>query len=313
MSSTKVNLADYKFEADSFTLVGVQEIEAEKVSGKPITFWQEVRLRFFKNKLATVGLIILTIIILFAIIGPYVRPFGYAAMGDKYNAAPDAVNWFGTDDLARDVFVRLAYGARVSLSIGLVAAIIDVMIGVAYGSIAGFKGGKIDNFMMRVVDVLSAVPYLLVVIIFLVVLKQGILPMILALTVTGWINMARIVRGEILGIKQREFVMASQVMGGSTRHIIMKHLIPNVMGSIIVTMMLTIPSAIFTESFLGYLGLGIQLPFPSWGTMASEGIKSVDLYPWRIIAPAAAISLTIFAFNAVGDGLRDALDPKQRK
>lgn len=313
MSKLNATTADYNFDAHSFTLVGNREIEAEKISGSPITFWQEVRHRFFKNKLATLGLIILTLILFFAVLGPYMRPFGYSAMGDKYNAAPDAVNWFGTDDLARDVFVRLAYGARVSLAIGFIAAVIDVLIGVVYGSIAGYKGGKTDNYMMRLVDVLSAVPYLLVVIILLVVMKQGILPMILALTVTGWLNMARIVRGEILGIKQREFVMASKVMGGSSHHIILRHLIPNIMGSIIVTMMLTIPSAIFTESFLGYLGLGIQLPFPSWGTMASEGIKSVDLYPWRIIAPAVAISLTIFAFNAVGDGLRDALDPKQRK
>lgn len=301
------------FKKEDFEIVGISFHDSEKLAEVPISFWKEVRLRFLKNKLAIFGGILLVVIILFAIFGPYLRPFGYSQILGEYNKAPDAVNWFGTDELGRDVFVRLWYGARISMFIGIVAAVIDVIIGVIYGSIAGFKGGKVDNVMMRIVDVLSAVPYLLIVILLLVVMQQGILPMIVALTITGWINMARIVRGEILTVKNNEYVMASKVMGGSTLHIIAKHLIPNIMGSIIVTMMLTIPSAIFTESFLGYLGLGIQLPFPSWGTMASEGRTALSIFPWRLFAPAIAISLTIFAFNAVGDGLRDALDPKQRK
>lgn len=301
------------FKKEDFEIVGVSYHDSEKLAEVPISFWKEVRIRFFKNKLAIFGAILLILIVLLAIFGPYLRPFSYSQMLNKYNQAPNSINWFGTDELSRDVFVRLWYGARVSLFIGVVAAVIDVIIGVIYGAIAGFKGGKVDNIMMRIVDVLSAVPYLLIVILLLVVMHQGMLPMIIALTITGWINMARIVRGEILTVKNNEYVMASRVMGGSTLHIIFKHLIPNIMGSIIVTMMLTIPSAIFTESFLGYLGLGIQLPFPSWGTMASEGRTALGVYSWRLFAPAIAISLTIFAFNAVGDGLRDALDPKQRK
>lgn len=298
---------------DDFTIVGIKAEESERLAEIPISFWKEVRIRFFKNKLAVFGSILLILILLMALFGPYLRPFEYAQMLGTYNKPPNATNWLGTDELGRDMWVRLWYGARVSLFIGIVAALIDVVIGVVYGSIAGFKGGRVDNIMMRIVDILSAVPYLLIVILLLVVMKQGIAPMIIALTITGWINMARIVRGEILTIKNNEFVMASQVMGASTKYIIFKHLIPNVMGSIIVTMMLTIPSAIFTESFLSYLGLGIQLPFPSWGTMASEGRPALQNFPWRLFAPALAISLTIFAFNAVGDGLRDALDPKQRK
>ncbi|MDO5695729.1 MAG: ABC transporter permease [Eubacteriales bacterium] len=302
-----------KFKAEDFEIVGIRRQDSEKLAETPISFWKEVRLRFFKNKLAVFGGVMLFLIILFAIFGPMMRPFSYSDMLGNFNAKPNGTNWLGTDELGRDVFTRLWYGARVSLFIGVVAAAVDVVIGVIYGSVAGFKGGRVDNVMMRIVDILSAVPYLLIVILLLVVMKQGMLPMIVALTITGWINMARIVRGEILTIKNNEFVMASRVMGASSLHIIFKHLIPNIMGSIIVTMMLTIPSAIFTESFLGYLGLGIQLPFPSWGTMASEGRTALSIYPWRLFAPALAISLTIFAFNAVGDGLRDALDPKQRK
>ena len=220
---------------------------------------------------------------------------------------------FGTDDIARDLFVRVWQGARISLFIGLAAAVIDLIIGVLWGSISGLLGGRVDNIMMRIADILSALPYLLVVIILLVVMDKGLIPMIIALSITGWINMARIVRAEVLSIKSREYVLASRTLGANTWHLIKRHLIPNAMGAILVTMTLTIPSAIFTEAFLSYIGLGVQPPMASWGTMASEGNKAIQSAPWRLIFPALFISLTIFAFNAVGDGLRDALDPKLRK
>ncbi|MBD8026571.1 ABC transporter permease [Ureibacillus sp. Re31] len=298
---------------DKFKIVGGRSDENEKLADKSVSFWKEVILRFSQNKLAIFGLIALVVITLLAIFVPVFSPYSYREQLGLYNAAPSAAHWFGTDDLGRDVFVRVWQGARISLFIGITAAIIDLIIGVIWGSISGLAGGRLDNIMMRIADVLSAVPYLLVVIILLVVLQPGLLPMIIALSITGWINMARIVRGEVLSIKNQEYVLAARTLGANTGHLIMRHLVPNALGAILVTMTLTIPSAIFTEAFLSYLGLGVPAPRASWGTMASEGNKALTSAPWRLFFPAFFISLTIFAFNAVGDGLRDALDPKLRK
>jgi len=302
-----------KINRNLFKVVGVRESESEKLAEKSISFWKEVLLRFSQNKVAIIGLLLLLIIAVMAIVVPMTSPYNYREQLGIYNASPSAAHWFGTDDLGRDMFVRVWEGARISLFIGLTAAIIDLIIGVLWGSIAGLSGGRVDNIMMRIADVLYAVPYLLVVIILLVVMDKGILPMIIALSITGWINMARIVRGEVLSIKNQEYVLAARTLGANTWHLIKKHLIPNAFGAILVTMTLTIPTAIFTESFLSYLGLGVPHPDASWGTMAAEGNKALTSAPWRLFFPAFFISLTIFAFNAVGDGLRDALDPKLRK
>ena len=298
---------------DGFEVVGPRTSDQDSLNKKQVSFWQEVFYRFIKNKLAVLGLILLIIITLMAIFVPMFSSYTYEENTGLYNSPPSADNWFGTDDLARDMFVRVWEGAQISLFIGLTAAVIDLIIGVLWGSIAGLSGGRVDNIMMRIADVLTAVPYLLVVIIILVVMKPGLFPMIIALCITGWVNMARIVRGEVLQIKNQEYVLAARTLGAGKWHLIKKHLIPNAMGAILVTMTLTIPGAIFTESFLSYLGLGVQAPTASWGTMASEGNKALTSAPWRLLFPAALISITIFAFNAVGDGLRDALDPKLRK
>lgn len=298
---------------DMFTVVGGRQEESDKLADKSVSFWKEVMLRFSHNKLAIIGLVLLAVIIVMAIFAPVFSGYTYKEQLGVYNAAPSAEFWFGTDDLGRDIFVRVWEGARISLFIGITAAVIDLVIGVFWGSVSGLAGGRVDNIMMRIADILSAVPYLLVVIILLVVLPQGIVPMIIALSITGWINMARIVRGEVLSIKNQEYVLAARTLGASTGHLIIRHLVPNALGAILVTMTLTIPTAIFTESFLSYLGLGVTMPTASWGTMASEGNKALISAPWRLFFPALFISLTIFAFNAVGDGLRDALDPKLRK
>lgn len=302
-----------KIPKEKFTIVGGNHADTEKLAATSVSFWKEVRLRFMHNKLAIAGFVILIVVALMAIFVPWLSPYSYREQLGVYNAPPSAKHWFGTDDLGRDIFVRVWVGARISLFIGLTAAVIDLIIGVLWGSIAGLLGGRVDDIMMRIADVLTAVPYLLVVIILLVVLQPGLLPMIIALSITGWVNMARIVRGEVLSIKNREYVLAARTLGAGTGHIIMKHLVPNALGAILVTMTLTIPSAIFTESFLSYLGLGVPQPMASWGTMASDGNNALDTAPWRLIFPAVLISVTIFAFNAVGDGLRDALDPKLRK
>ena len=299
---------------DKFQLVGTRMSDAEKISKPSLSFWKDVFIRFRKNKLALFGLVLLLLLTFMAIAGPHMTPYDYATndLANK-NKAPSAEHWFGTDDLGRDVFTRTWEGARISIFIGLAAALIDLFIGVIWGGISGYKGGRTDDIMMRFADVLNGIPYLLLVILLMVVLGQGLGTMILAMTITGWINMARIVRGQVLSLKSQEYVLASKTLGASTTRIMARHLIPNPMAPILVTMTLTIPSAIFTEAFLSYLGLGLTPPLASWGTMANDGLPAIRYYPWRLFFPAVFISLTIFAFNVVGDGLRDALDPRLRK
>ena len=304
---------ELQISTEAFRLVGGKSDETDVLSAKTISFWGEVWRTFLKNKLAIFGLCILMIVAVMAIVVPMVSPFSFSDQTKNFNTAPNAVHWFGTDNLGRDIFVRVWVGARISLLIGLAAATIDLFIGVIWGSIAGVLGGRTDTIMMRIADILTAIPYLLVVIMLLVVMDKGLLPMIVALSITGWVRMARIVRGEVLSIKNQEYVLAARTLGADTKHLILKHLIPNAMGAIIVTMTLSIPTAIFTESFLSYLGLGVTPPMASWGTMASEGSEAIRSAPWRLVFPALLISVTIFAFNAVGDGLRGALDPKLRK
>lgn len=302
-----------EIQPELFEIVGIKEEDTDILSDKSISFWGTVWRTFIRNKLALFGLAVLIIVTLMAIFVPEFWRYTYSEQTGNYNMAPNSDFIFGTDNLGRDVFVRVWVGARISLLIGLSAAAIDVIIGVLWGSIAGVVGGRVDDIMMRIADILTAVPYLLVVILLLVVMDQGLLPMILALSITGWVRMARIVRGEVMSIKNQEFVLAARTLGASRGHLIRKHLLPNSLGSIIVTMTLTIPAAIFTESFLSYIGLGVTPPMASWGTMASEGNEAIMTAPWRLFFPALLISITIFAFNAVGDGLRDALDPKLRK
>ncbi|AXY24851.1 diguanylate cyclase [Suicoccus acidiformans] len=304
---------EIQIKPEQFELVGIQEDQTDILSDKSISFWQEVAQTFRKNKLAMFGLVVLLIVALMAIFVPILSPFEYSEQTGVYNQGPNGQFWFGTDNLGRDIFVRSWVGARISLFIGLASALISIMIGVLYGSIAGMVGGKVDTIMMRIADVLNAVPYLLIVIMLLVVMEQGLLPLIIAMSITGWISMARIVRTEVMSLKNQEYVLASRTLGASTGYIIRRHLVPNAMGIIIVNMTLSIPSAIFTEAYLSFLGLGVTPPMASWGTMASEGAEAILTAPWRLAFPALLISLTIFAFNAVGDGLRDALDPKLRK
>ncbi|WP_432613362.1 ABC transporter permease [Cytobacillus firmus] len=299
---------------DKFKLVGTQLGEAEKISKPSLSFWKDVFIRFRKNKLALFGLVLLGLLIFMAIFGPYMTPYDYASndLGNK-NQSPSSEHWFGTDDLGRDVFARTWEGARISIFIGVAAAVIDLIIGVLWGGIAGYKGGRTDEGMMRFADILYGVPYLLLVILLMVVLGQGLSTMIIAMSITGWINMSRIVRGQVLSLKNQEYVLAAKTLGANTSRIMGKHLIPNSMGPILVTMTLTIPSAIFTEAFLSFIGLGLTPPIASWGTMANDGLPAMRYYPWRLFFPATFICLTIFAFNVVGDGLRDALDPRMRK
>lgn len=299
---------------EKFQIVGNKGADVEKINKPSLSFWKDVSIRFRKNKLAMLGVLLLILLIIMAIFGPMMTGYDYATNNlTNTNKPPSGDHWFGTDDLGRDVFTRTWEGARISLFIGVAAALIDFTIGVFWGGFSGYKGGRVDEIMMRIADVLYGVPYLLLVILLMVVLGQSLSTMILAMTITGWINMSRIVRGQVLSLKHQEYVLASRTLGAPLTRIMGKHLIPNTMGPILVTMTLTVPSAIFTESFLSYLGLGLTPPLASWGTMASEGLPALKYYPWRLFFPAMFISLTIFAFNVIGDGLRDALDPRLRK
>ena len=287
----------------------------EEVSRPSLSYWQDAWRRLVKNKMAMLGLIFLVLLTIMAIFGPVISPYevNRQDLPNQYQP-PSMEHWFGTDNAGRDVFTRTWYGARISLFVGLVAALIDVTIGIIWGGISGYKGGRTDNVMMRMIEVLYGLPYLLVVILLLVVLGPSLGTIILALTITGWVGMARIVRGQVLQIKNYEFVLASKSFGTKTSRIIRKNLLPNTMGPIIVQMTLTVPSAICAEAFLSFIGLGIQAPFASWGVMANDSLGAIlSGNWWTLFFPAFFISFTMFAFNVLGDGLQDALDPKLRK
>ncbi|WP_019121573.1 ABC transporter permease [Brevibacillus massiliensis] len=285
-----------------------------------LTYFQEVVRKLIKNKLAMAGFLLIVLMVVMAIIGPHLTPYSYSEQSLLDTNQPvSAEHWFGTDDLGRDMFARTWYGARISLTIGVVAALIDLVIGVTVGGIAGYwagrgkKGDRIDTLIMRVIEILYGLPYLLVVILLMVVMEPGLLTIILALSATGWVGMARLVRGQILQLKSQDFILASQVLGASFTRILLKHLIPNTIGVIIVNLTFTIPSAIFSESFLSFLGLGVQAPVASWGTMTNDALGVILTGDWwRLFFPGLMISLTMFAFNVFGDGLQDALDPRLR-
>lgn len=279
-----------------------------------IGFRQDAWLRLKKNRAAMAGLGIIVLISLLAILGPLLSPYSYSDQSlANANQPPSAAHWLGTDNLGRDLATRICYGARISLSIGIVASLINLGIGVLYGGISGYFGGRIDSVMMRIVDILYGIPLLLYVILLMVVLKPGLMNVFLALGLVYWLRMARIVRAQVLGLKELEYILAARVLGASHRRLIFGHLLPNSLGPIIITLTLSIPEAIFTEAFLSFIGLGVSAPMASWGVLASEGVVTLRSYPFQLLSPAIAISLTMLGFNFLGDGLRDALDPRMRR
>ena len=307
MMENKLNITP-----DLFVPVDDNFTDSEKIAKPSISFWKDTWIRLKENKLAMIGLVIIIVLIIMAIIGPYLNHYSYYEQDfSKKNLRPNSEHWFGTDSVGRDLFTRAWYGARISLFIGLMAATIDFIVGIIYGGISALRGGKVDNVMMRIAEILFSLPYLLMVILMMIVLERGIWPIIIAMSITGWIPMARLVRGQVLQLKEMEYVQAANSMGAKTGWLLRKHLVPNTMGPILVNITLSVPTAIFAEATLSFLGLGIPAPEASWGTMASDALGSILIGNfYQLAIPAVLISLTMFAFNVFGDGLRDALDPK---
>ncbi len=281
----------------------------------PLSRAGEVVRRLRQNRLALLGFWIIVGLTVMAAIGPSLVPYSYDEQNLlAANQTPSTRHWFGTDDFGRDVFARTWTGARISLFVGFTAAFLDLVVGVLYGGISGYVGGTTDDVMMRVVDLLFGVPHLLATVLFMVVLGPGLFTIIIAMVATGWLGMARLVRGQMLQLRELEYVQAAHAIGVPFWRVLTRHLVPNAMGPILVNVTLTVPAAIFTEAALSFLGLGVPLPLASWGTMTADALVTILTgQTWRLFFPAFFISLTMFAFNGFGDGLRDALDPRLKR
>ncbi|MBE6971231.1 MAG: ABC transporter permease [Ruminococcaceae bacterium] len=298
---------------DLFEKLHEDEKNNEFIAVSSKTYLQDAWHSFRKNRLAMVSLVFLAVMVLLAIFVPIFSPYTYDGQDlNARNALPSLAHWLGTDKFGRDIFVRIMCGARISLSVGFAAAFINLVIGVVYGGICGYFGGKLDMILMRIADIIYAIPSMLYVIMVMLVFGSNIFSVLLAISVSGWIGMARQVRTQVMSLKEREFAQAALVMGASHNRILYKHLIINCIGPIIVNTTLMVPNAIFTEAFLAFVGIGISIPQASWGTMANEARALLQNYPIQMLWPVLAISLTMLSLNFIGDGLNEALDPKKR-
>lgn len=302
-----------QFSKESYKKMEKDKDDLNRVVRPSLTYWQDAWVKLRKNPVAVAGLVILIIYILLAIFAPMFSAYDYKTQNaDLMNVAPNAEHIFGTDQAGRDLWVRSWMGARVSLFIGFVVVLINTIIGCCVGGVAGYFGGKVDMTIMRIIDVLYGIPTIIIAILIRLVWNEGIFPLILAMVAVGWIGSARLVRGQVLQMKNMEYVMAARTLGASGPRIIMKHMIPNISGLLITNMTMAIPQAIFNEAFLSYLSIGVQPPNCSWGVLAQTATQVYRAYPYQLIIPAFFICTTMLALNMLGDGLRDALDPKMR-
>lgn len=302
------------YTADDFEVIGTKGLDAEKITKPSITFWSDVWRRFRANKLSMLGLGILIIVVLMVCFGPLISGKDYQLI--DYNIAnlrPSGQYWFGTDEMGRDIFTRVCMGGRISIIIGLACTVVSFIIGSALGGIAGYLGGKIDDFIMRVIEIISSIPYLVLVVILSYVLGRSMFSLVFAMTITAWTGTARMVRGQVMQLKSQDFVAAATALGASPARIIVKHLLPNTLGIIIVNLTLSVPNFIFSESFLSFIGLGVRPPETSWGALASLYQTRLMFDPYQLFFPCLMIVLTVLSFHLIGDGLTDALDPKLRK
>jgi oligopeptide transport system permease protein len=294
-------------------LAGQLERAAQPPRGR--SPWRDARTRFLRNKAAVVSLAVLSLIALACIVGPFVLPYEFDTADWNAMSLPPSwqgMHWWGTDEAGRDLLVRCLIGGRISLMVGLLATIASVAVGIAWGATAGFIGGTVDSLMMRFVDMMYAIPYLLIAILLVTILGREFYLVVLAITAFSWMDMARVVRGQTLSLRTMEFIEAARAIGVPTRRIIFRHIVPNLLGVVVIYTTVTVPAVILTESVLSFLGLGIQEPMTSWGVLIEDGTKVMEVAPWMLLFPGALLSITLYCFNFIGDGLRDALDPKER-
>ncbi|CEQ29467.1 peptide ABC transporter permease [[Clostridium] sordellii] len=299
---------------DMFERIGTEGLSNEDIGQKSITYWADVWRRFRSNKMAILGLVLLTGIVLLLFIGPSLKGLDYQKIDAvKKNLGPSSEHWFGTDDMGRDLFTRVCVGGRISIYIGLSCTFVMFIIGSLLGALAGLKGGIVDDIIMRICELIGNLPYLIIVVILSMVMGRSMFSLVFAMSITAWVGTTRMVRGQILQIKEQDYVQAAQALGASTYRIIIKHLLPNTLGIIMVSVTMSIPGFIFSEAFLSYIGLGVRPPETSWGALASAGQLQLMFYPYQLFFPCLLIILTMLSFHLIGDGLSDALDPKLRK
>ena len=299
---------------DLFERIGTEGLSGEELGAKSLTYWADVWRRFKANKLAIFGLILLIAIILLLFLGPTISGKDYQYINaDIKNQGPSAEHWFGTDDMGRDLFTRVCVGGRISIYIGLCCTAVMFVIGALAGALAGLKGRLVDDIIMRLCELIGNLPYLIIVTILSMVMGRSLFSLVFAMSLTAWVGTARMVRGQILQIKEQDYVQAAKALGASTGRIIIKHLLPNTLGIIMVDITMSIPGFVFSEAFLSYIGLGVRPPETSWGALASAGQQQLMFYPHQLFFPCLMIVLTMLSFHLIGDGLSDALDPKLRK
>jgi len=304
-----VNLSDEVFER-----VGVDPEFSEHLDKPSLTYWADVWRRFKQNKLAIFGLVLMVSILVMIFVGPLISGKNYKYMDSSVkNLRPNSEYWFGTDDMGRDIFTRVCYGGRISILIGFLCTIVMFVIGSTLGALAGLKGGWVDNLIMRFAEVIGNLPYLIIVVILTMVMGRSIFAIVLAMSITSWVGTCRMVRGQILQLKELDYIEAATALGADTARVIFKHLLPNALGIIMVDITMSIPGFIFGEAFLSYVGLGVRPPETSWGALASAGQQQLMFHPHVLFFPCLMIVLTTLAFHLVGDGLAEALDPKLRK
>lgn len=299
--------------SERFKLVDQEQLHADEVVRANISYWHDAWRRLKKNKLALTFMVVLAVLVIMAIIGPNLSGKDYMTIvGDNKNLSPGSEYWFGTDGMGRDLFSRVWGGLRTSLSIAIIAAIIQVGFGCLYGGVMAYFGGYVDEIMMRIVELLNSIPSLIVTTLLLVVFGNGYPQLLLALCITTWTGTARMIRGQILKLRESEYVMASQALGASPFHVIIKHLLPNTIGLLILETATSIPAVIFSETVLSFLGIGLQPPSYSLGSLLSAGQAAMAFYPYQLVLPSLILCLLVLSFNVIGDGLRDALDPQLR-
>ncbi|WP_454052866.1 ABC transporter permease [Clostridium sp. Marseille-Q7071] len=303
-----------EFKADDFKVIGCENADSDVINRPNISYFQDAWRRLKKNPVAMTSLVVLVLLMIMVIVGPYINGKEFIQMNSELgDMPPSAEHWFGTDRTGRDLFSRVWFAGRISIAIGVVATIIQVILGSLYGGVMAYFGGWIDEVMMRVIEVITSVPELLLIILMTMVFGNGYVPLTIALTITSWCGTARLIRGQLMQLRESEYVLAAQVLGASPKRIIIKHFIPNTIGVLILNIASSIPSYIFAEAGLSFLGIGLQAPNTSWGSLIAYGRDVMAFYPTQLLFPSLALCITVLAFNLLGDGLRDALDPRLRQ